>query len=81
MYFQTKQNKIGTKYTETFVDWTPLCLVQSVQSKKVFILRVTIKIDVLLGFVKEPIDCHSLGRLHLILSWLVILFWFYCIFV
>jgi hypothetical protein len=25
---------------------------------------MTIKINVLLGFVKEPIDCHSLGRLH-----------------
>ncbi len=28
-----------------------------------FILRVTVKIGVLLGFVKEPINCHNLGRL------------------
>jgi hypothetical protein len=40
------------------------CSVQSVQSKKVFILKVTVKIGVLLGFVKGSIDCHSLGRLH-----------------
>jgi hypothetical protein len=40
----------------------PICSVQSVQSKKVFILRVTVKIGVLLGFVKESIDCP--GCLH-----------------
>jgi hypothetical protein len=51
-------------YSETCLDWTPLCSVQSVQSKKVFILRVTLKIGVLLGFVKELIDCHNLGRLQ-----------------
>ncbi len=60
-----KKNWVGAgEYSETYLDGTPLCSVQSVQSKKVFILRVTTKIDVLLGFVKEPIDCQSLGRLH-----------------
>jgi hypothetical protein len=32
---------LETHYSETYLDWTPLCSVQSVQSKKVFILRMT----------------------------------------
>jgi hypothetical protein len=62
-------------YSETYLDWTPLRSVQSVQSKKVFILKVTVKIGVLLGFVKEPIDCHSLGRLHLMFYKMLVHLW------